>query len=61
MATVGNRSGRSCGVLIATILGLQCVVLQGATHHNAQAAVAAGHVTVENPLLFLDRPTLETI
>ena len=62
--TYGNSQKwerKVCGVLIAATLGPLCVMLQGATHHNAQGAVAAGHVTVENPLLLLERPMLETM
>ena len=55
MATVVNGNARSSGVLTAVFLGLLCVMLQGATHRIAYDAVAVGHVTMENPLLLLDR------
>ena len=60
MATVVNGSARSCGVLLALVLGILCVMLQGATHRIAQDAVAIGHDTMESPLLLLDRPMMET-
>ena len=60
MATVVDGSARSCGGLLAVILGLLCVMLHGATHRIAQDAVAIGHDTMQSPLLLLDRPMMET-
>ena len=56
MEKVVNGSARSCGVLIAVTLGLLFVMLQGATHHIAQDAVAIGHDTMENHIPLLDPP-----
>ena len=56
MATVVSGNGRSCGALIAVILGLMGVTLQGAALRSAQDVVALGHDSMESPLLFLDSP-----
>ena len=56
MATVVSGNGRSCGALIAVILGLMCVTLQGAALRIVHDVVALGHDSMESPLLLLDPP-----